>query len=283
MISPSEYIPTCPRCGYDQSGEVARWRESCPLEGVCPECGLRFEWVEILEFERRHPRWHFEHATGWSRATATLRFFAWSMMPWTLWRRVRLSHEVVSQRLAAFVVLAALMFLLSGSLLAFAHTVAFGSPDYYTTRSSRGHDVWSVIVASISPSLSGLPLLFALCFGVFMPASFLLLSTTMKGIGVESKHLVRGAVYALGPIGLAISAASVLERFRVYEWMPRPDWVVACWIGLTIPITAWWWWFISRYLQLPHAAGVFVLHAVMSWLGTTIVFIGVYVVSLNVL
>ncbi len=29
----------CPHCGYDMTGEVARWTRRCPLRVRCPECG----------------------------------------------------------------------------------------------------------------------------------------------------------------------------------------------------------------------------------------------------
>ena len=40
--------PTCPRCGYDLSGIVASWTNSCPLTGICSECGLKFRWGAVL-------------------------------------------------------------------------------------------------------------------------------------------------------------------------------------------------------------------------------------------
>ena len=43
----SEPEPICPVCGYDQSGVIASWAESCPLEGVCSECGSVLRWQEI--------------------------------------------------------------------------------------------------------------------------------------------------------------------------------------------------------------------------------------------
>lgn len=42
------HTPRCPRCGYDQSGEVQTWRSACPLHGRCPECGLEFRWRYVL-------------------------------------------------------------------------------------------------------------------------------------------------------------------------------------------------------------------------------------------
>ncbi len=41
--------PTCPKCGYDQSGEIATWESQCPLEGRCPECGFDFVWADVMD------------------------------------------------------------------------------------------------------------------------------------------------------------------------------------------------------------------------------------------
>lgn len=44
-----DFLVICPRCGYDQAGEVARWDAAgqCPVQGLCPECGARFAWREL--------------------------------------------------------------------------------------------------------------------------------------------------------------------------------------------------------------------------------------------
>lgn len=38
----------CPKCDYDLGGIRASWRESCPLRGVCPECGFQFNWGHLI-------------------------------------------------------------------------------------------------------------------------------------------------------------------------------------------------------------------------------------------
>lgn len=68
--------PVCPRCGYDLGGAVAAWNgssneqldgASCPLDGVCSECGLRFNWSEIMDWRNGLPRWLFEHSVSLSK------------------------------------------------------------------------------------------------------------------------------------------------------------------------------------------------------------------------
>lgn len=57
--------PTCPKCCYDQAGEVATWETQCPMQGVCTECGHEFQWSEpfrILNEWGSEVDWNAEHA-----------------------------------------------------------------------------------------------------------------------------------------------------------------------------------------------------------------------------
>lgn len=111
QASDSEERPVrCPRCGYDQRGVVATWKDSCPLEGVCSECGLQYRWAEILRPEKFEPRWCVEFVPR-SRGfpAACVKTFLRSFWPWGFWRRIRMSHEIRPRRLAIY---AALLFLL---------------------------------------------------------------------------------------------------------------------------------------------------------------------------
>lgn len=96
----------CPRCGYDQRGAIVTWTETCPLEGTCSECGLKFEWPELLSDHVRWPRWCVEFATGLLvfpiRAATTLAFTVW---PWGFWRSLRMHHEIRWRRIIAYLVL----------------------------------------------------------------------------------------------------------------------------------------------------------------------------------
>lgn len=54
--------PICPKCGYDQSGEIATWESQCPVQGICPECGLEFTWTEVFHPLIHDLSWYIEHA-----------------------------------------------------------------------------------------------------------------------------------------------------------------------------------------------------------------------------
>ncbi len=56
--------PTCPTCGYDQSGLIATWDTSCPLAGTCTECGSELDFVEMLHTKPIRFWWYAEHARG---------------------------------------------------------------------------------------------------------------------------------------------------------------------------------------------------------------------------
>lgn len=101
MVVPFTMRPACPRCGYDQSGEIARWETHCPLAGRCSECGLDIEWRDVLNAARHVCPGHVEHAEG-KRATfiAAWRTWVWSIWPWRLWKRLELRHAVRPRRLA---------------------------------------------------------------------------------------------------------------------------------------------------------------------------------------
>lgn len=85
--------PSCPRCGYDQSGVIASWVESCPLQGTCSECGLEFAWYDVILANRLRVPGFFEHMSG-LQPRAAWRTWVWTLWPAKFWRRVRLEHPV---------------------------------------------------------------------------------------------------------------------------------------------------------------------------------------------
>ncbi len=94
---PTVASPSCPRCGYDQSGAIASWNHteslSCPLTGTCSECGLEFHWYDVLFAERLRMPGFYEHGTGLAFASAW-RTLVWTLWPPTFWSRVKLEHPV---------------------------------------------------------------------------------------------------------------------------------------------------------------------------------------------
>lgn len=114
--APEERLVRCPRCGYDQRGVIASWHETCPLQGVCAECGMDFAWSDLLHSDKSEPRWCIEFVRrrlAWSGVkTATQ-----SCRPWLFWSRLRMSHQIRWRRLALYMALLFLPLLLTYGLL----------------------------------------------------------------------------------------------------------------------------------------------------------------------
>lgn len=97
----------CPRCGYDLRGAVQSWESACPLAGRCAECGLDFDWREVMR-EATHPKL-FEHQ--WRKQP--IRSLVWTLLtiarPWRFWREVRLAHRLRLRAILAVLLIAALL------------------------------------------------------------------------------------------------------------------------------------------------------------------------------
>ncbi len=91
--------PQCARCGYDLTGEVGSWKESCPVAGVCSECGLEFLWADALRADRQRLRWLYEHAEHWWDVRRAWGTAVRALVPWQFWRTVQPCHEVSVKRL----------------------------------------------------------------------------------------------------------------------------------------------------------------------------------------
>jgi len=104
----------CPRCEYDLRGAVGSWSDSCPIAGICAECGLSFWWGEIFDPGRTAPTWCIEFAGGERRAgpgrlvRAAASTALRSLIFWQFWGRLRMSHSVVGPRLLLYITLLAL-------------------------------------------------------------------------------------------------------------------------------------------------------------------------------
>ncbi|MBC7773044.1 MAG: hypothetical protein H7210_11150, partial [Pyrinomonadaceae bacterium] len=98
----ARYSTACPRCGYDQSGLIATWQSECPLIGTCSECGLAFDWTDVLHAHTKLEPRFVEHApigrVGARVFAAAWRTLGWAIRPWMFWRTVKLHHPIRSLR-----------------------------------------------------------------------------------------------------------------------------------------------------------------------------------------
>lgn len=98
-------IPICPKCGYDQSGEIATWESACPIEGTCPECGLEFEWADVFDPVLNDLSWYSEHAKSiWAMIWRTPRTCFRLAYPVRFWREVGVSKRVSPWRLLGWAI-----------------------------------------------------------------------------------------------------------------------------------------------------------------------------------
>lgn len=96
----------CPRCGYDQRGAVATWSDSCPLEGTCTECGLVFDWSEVLQPHKHRPEWCVEYAEKLATAPkVAIRTYLLSFRPWRFWKALTMATAICWRRQALYILL----------------------------------------------------------------------------------------------------------------------------------------------------------------------------------
>lgn len=261
------------------SGPVSTWADSCPVEGVCTECGLAFAWTVVMRPHRHELPWLFEHA----RRLLWLRFIGTalrSLFPWRFWKQVRLEHRLVGRRLAWYGALVAVLF------YAVAVGMLWAAPDVSSMLTTPA-SMWSIPYFSYRLTFWQLIMPFgwegafwdwgmmssaytscAIGMTLATPLLFPIVRFSLRQSKVRPMHIVRGGVYSLtGSAVIAVVgwilgfAAQVLEANAwnmpglrsiwevVYWWQDREPvvWFWMAWLLLS------WWMFCRRYLKLRHA------------------------------
>ncbi len=227
--------PRCPRCGYQQRGIIEAWREHCPLEGVCTECGLVFEWRNVLIPSLDPPPWCIEYGRWKKVPWRVARTIGLTFRPWKFWSGLQMHHPIRPGRLLLYPVgLALFCYLLiaiatglgmvlamvdsaqSGftvrfpqALYAVLHAVVLPFSDHAYDFLSPPQGRWFTgeSAADISHELlSSGPLwitIFA-CAHFLAAAGFALLPLSRRKAKVRWAHIGRAAVYGLGLIPVAI-------------------------------------------------------------------------------
>lgn len=281
----------CPRCGYDLSGLIASWTDSCPLTGVCSECGLNVRYAEVLNPALTVPPWSYEHAGArlLRRLASTC---ARSCRPLRFWSALRLEHPHRPGRLLA--ALAALFLLthlasnvlLSGTeLVRYADVALAGAPKdwvrpallflwpyHFLTfpgRPATGieFDPWCALL---------------LLWAALAPAFVLVLPQTLRMCRIRRGHLLRVLVFTL-PVPILIT----LLWYAVSAWChaqhrrtPLAPWRINAARALmdqspciALLALAWmalcWWAVTTRYLRLPRPTMVAAAIVIMSGMTAT--------------
>ncbi|HMN40178.1 MAG TPA: hypothetical protein PKE29_04985 [Phycisphaerales bacterium] len=218
----------CPRCGYDVSGIVPTWAEACPLEGICTECGLAYEWVDIFRPERIYPSWSYEHARR-GRFRALVRRLLRIPTPGRLWRQMRLAAPVRVRSLALIAMLAVLAShtLVVAIRVGLSHKDLWGVVWVRVGTAGRTAPVtvfnWGeLLTMAIWPYTRGWerlvgPLgLILLLWALLAPLPFFVLEQTMARSKVRRVHLLRGWAYSLVVAGVVLVVDAVVMGVPIY-------------------------------------------------------------------
>jgi hypothetical protein len=291
----------CPRCDYDLSGVAESWKDACPLDGVCSECGLAFRWPEILNPLLTVPAWSFEHAMR-QRPLALLRTAARTFRPRRLWAELRMEHPVRVRRLLTVPLLAvpaawAVMALAIGMLL-----LGLRALDAYHSYGGAWNDIASIATFGFATygwgswQWVGPPawLVVGAAWWCVLPAAFLTLPVTLRRAKVRPLHLARIWVYSLTWLPLALTWWWFPEVEAQVSWVVYdhwPSWLMPAlhkaWGAANDPVAGWrsrifiaataisltlvWRCAIRRYLRLPHSWGIAVAAVAMSGAVVTII------------
>lgn len=259
--------PTCPRCGYDQSGEVTAWTDRCPVEGRCPECGTGFAWADLFDPSRQDIRWLVEHApTRRGRIRRTVPTLWRLGLPWVFWRGVGV-HARTDPRAAAgwLLLLWAAVHLITW--IPFSVLFAMmGNGQWLTVgearrffRDATGSDLvdagltglcWPVVSVMNTRLFWGdyyggrefisylrLPLGMGLTWAMVLSV----LPTTRRLARLRRAHVLRALLFHCGMIVLAYYALRMLFPFgEVYANIPLGLAAVGIFLLLCVWSLAWW-------------------------------------------
>lgn len=202
--------PTCPRCDYDLSGEVATWKVACPLVGICPECGLKLDWRSVLVPVRRRISDHFEAAIT-RRPRALLRSVLACYRPRRLWAWLSLDVPLDPVRAVSIGTVA----LLLG--WAFVPLAAIGI--WWVTIRQQPLPIIPLIyhrVGFLAWPFGGLTpgafrtssfLVLVVLWAGFVPIALLVLTQTLRRAKATRRHILRISIYSIGVIPIAGTTA----------------------------------------------------------------------------
>jgi hypothetical protein len=274
-------VPMCPRCGYDQRGVIDSWKESCPLVGVCSECGLDLDWRLVLDPALRGPKWSFEHGGRWrSRAWAATALR--TLRPRRFFGQLVMSDDIVVWRLVWFAVMSLLLTAVLLHFTTIAQNVCFWLAFGYGRSLLWPYEPKLLVAYGFALMLIYLPqVALVLLLGI--------LDETLARARVRKVHLVRGLCYSLPaaalvqplvlPLltgGLVVLAAIIPRFWRYDEWLLLG--AAALWVAW---IMFWWWVFVSDYLKLRRGALIVGVLMVPAVLLTVVVGVGLFMLALH--
>ncbi len=271
---------------------MAGWQDQCPLEGRCGECGLQFEWHELLSAAVKLPTWCIEFAVPARLGRATVATLLMMLRPWRFWASLRMTHPLRWRRLALFgttlLILGVLAFALAqGMFVNRQWANAFGPASSQTTSTSRA----SAIARAVLLPFSNEPLatvtapwgtyawtsprdylryywsgavqgaVGTLAFVAICPLVVVGLVASRRRAGVRWEHLVRISGYSSVAVLIAWALGlGFVISWQWLWWVADEAWAHGVEVGLMIAFPSmmflWWWLAIRRYLRMEHAAAI---------------------------
>jgi hypothetical protein len=292
QATPHTPAPECPRCGYDLSGAAGAWKDSCPLTGICSECGLDFQWRDIFTQRLLGPRWSFEHGPRISHQR-WLGTSSRALTPWRLWSGLQLFHDIRAARLFIFAASWLVLMHLGSIGAAVFSPPAWGPPRALLSPETLDLVVWpyggSIGYGSVSVDMVLEPLaIWTFTQVLLLPVAMLVLGDSLRKCRVRRAHLLRGACLSVawGVAGFAFLVCvtlgvSAFVRYSPFVSSTLRDTLATILLIALFPLLQLLWWrsFITRYLRLPHAFAVAFLMALIAALAaaTLVVFYGLYI------
>lgn len=280
-------LPSCPRCGYDLSGQAATWNNPdsvvCPLTGTCSECGLELEWKYAYGAGELTTWWQWE-SHDHRPVRALIRTFSLSLRPWRFWRAVRLEHTVRAGRL---LLLAALLMVTTHLCIAVATALNSGAntrsfnwthAEYwrflpqaidtealrtgffhpYSSRSPPPYTWWSVVPAN------GISLAAGLIAMLLMPVELAFLRPIMQEGRTRWPHFFRASIYSLSGVSVILAAWAFVFAFAFDDRSYHPTYEFgfvtrrdpAPWGAPFLCAWGWFWWYFAArdYLRYRRPA-----------------------------
>jgi hypothetical protein len=177
----------CPLCEYDLRGL---------REALCPECGYRFAWAELLDEQLRNHPYLFELARRRLRRSFIKTNLA-GWWPWRFWRSIRPQQRINLRRLKWYWLTSAALFFVALGMLVLCEPVPFvfsHSPDV-----AQGLEDYFQFFARTNWEFEGTLLLAGLMYALWPVLTYLTLrifAQSMHRAMVRPEHVVRCTLYS---------------------------------------------------------------------------------------
>lgn len=250
----------CPRCGYDLTGVIESWNDSCPVQGTCSECGLTFTSCDIFSDRLVGPRWSFEHGQRFSIPRLLGTMWRMALVPGP-WNRLRIVLTIVPMRLVMLMVVSAMIAHVSlGCFTLFLHAtgVLWNARPINTITDAILVLVFPYAYLAEDAVAAGVLLLgWFILEWALMPLLMLILRDTFQRVRVRRSHLLRGLCYSAVMVAALFAAALGGVALMLARPLTSISISPVLMIGLLeLWFALWWYSFVKSYLRLPRAGVV---------------------------